>query len=202
MRPNPFIDVLTFLAKPDILTIVFWFLLVGGFGIAITVWRSEPAQRSARTIGVWVARLLIGAMWWQQSLWKVPPNYSGLLYWMKQEVAHAAIPLQSQLVGSVVIPHIDFFGPLVYAIEATIGISLIVGIFTRLGALLGVLMGLNLWLGLYSAPGEWPWTYFFLITIQFLFLLDPPGYCLGADALLRRQATAQWFGRWHALAKL
>ena len=24
--------------KPDILTIVFWILLVGGFGIAITVW--------------------------------------------------------------------------------------------------------------------------------------------------------------------
>ena len=36
-------------------------------------------------------------------------------------------------------------------------------------------MGLNLWLGLYSAPGEWPWTYMFLIIIQALFIIDPPG---------------------------
>lgn len=58
------------------------------------------------------------------------------------------------------------------------------GLLTRLGALLGTLMALNLWLGLYSAPGEWPWTYMFLVVIQALFAIDPPGRSLGADALL------------------
>jgi hypothetical protein len=38
---------------------------------------------------------------------------------------------------------------------------------------------------LYSAPGEWPWTYTFLIVIQALFVLDPPGRSLGVDALRR-----------------
>jgi uncharacterized membrane protein YphA (DoxX/SURF4 family) len=60
-----------------------------------------------------------------------------------------------------------------------IGVSLIVGLQTRWLSLLGLLMGLNLWLGLYSAPGEWPWTYGFLIIIQILFVIDPPGRCLG-----------------------
>ena len=36
-------------------------------------------------------------------------------------------------------------------------------------------MAINLWLGLYNAPGEWPWTYMFLVVIQLIYLIDPPG---------------------------
>jgi uncharacterized membrane protein YphA (DoxX/SURF4 family) len=124
-------------------------------------------------------------MWWQQSLWKIPPNYDGLIYWMKQMVDHAAIPLQGDLVANIVLPNIAVFGPLVYLIEISIGVSLMLGLLSRLGALAGTGMAINLWLGLYSAPGEWPWTYFFLIIIQLLFLIDPPGRSLGVDVLLR-----------------
>jgi hypothetical protein len=66
-------------------------------------------------------------------------------------------------------------------------VSLLLGLLSRAGALLGLLMALNLWLGLYSAPGEWPWTYMFLAIIQALFVIDPPGRALGADTLLRRR---------------
>jgi uncharacterized membrane protein YphA (DoxX/SURF4 family) len=190
MRPNPLTDVIAFLTKAGSLTEIYWALLAGSILIALAAWDRNASQPHWRQLGIWLARLLIGSMWWQQSLWKVPPNYDGLLYWMKQEVDHAAIVLQSQLIGSIVIPHIDIFGPLVYAIEVSIGVSLMLGLLTRWGALLGLLMGLNLWLGLYSAPGEWPWTYFFLIVIQFLFVIDPPGRCLGVDALLRRVLPA------------
>jgi uncharacterized membrane protein YphA (DoxX/SURF4 family) len=138
-------------------------------------------------MGVWLLRLLVGGLWWQQSLWKIPPNYDGLVYWMKQMVEHAAIPLQGQLVRVVVLPNIALFGPLVYGVEVLIGVSLMLGLLTRAGACLGALMAVNLWLGLYSAPGEWPWTYGFLIIIQLLFMLDPPGRSLGADVLLRRR---------------
>jgi uncharacterized membrane protein YphA (DoxX/SURF4 family) len=90
-------------------------------------------------------------------------------------------------VGSIVLPNLAVFGPLVYLVELTIGVSLLLGLFSRVGALLGLLMGLNLWLGLYSAPGEWPWTYMFLVMIQALFVIDPPGRALGADVLLRHR---------------
>jgi uncharacterized membrane protein YphA (DoxX/SURF4 family) len=59
-------------------------------------------------------------------------------------------------VRDIVLPHLAIFGPLVYLVELTIGVSLQLGLCSRGGALLGALMGLNLWLGLYSAPGEWP----------------------------------------------
>jgi uncharacterized membrane protein YphA (DoxX/SURF4 family) len=126
-------------------------------------------------------------MWWQQTLWKIPPNFDGLKFWMQQEADHAAIILQGALVRDLVLPNLAVFGPLVYLVELAIGVSLLLGLFSRAGALLGLLMGLNLWLGLYSADNEWPWTYMFLTMIQALFVIDPPGRVLGADALLRHR---------------
>jgi hypothetical protein len=49
-------------------------------------------------------------------------------------------------------------------------------------------MAANLWLGLYCSSAEWPWTYFFLLVIQIMLLVQRPGRSLGLDAiLLRRQ---------------
>ena len=98
-------------------------------------------------------------------------------------VDHASTQLQSVLVRDIVLPNIAVFGPLVYVIEVMIGISLILGLATRLGALLGALMAINLWLGLYDAPNEWPWTYMFIVVVQLIYLIDPPGRSLGVDAL-------------------
>jgi uncharacterized membrane protein YphA (DoxX/SURF4 family) len=188
MRPNPAHDVLIFLTQGSWLTAVFWLLLLSSICIAALVWRSEPTQRSARHVSRWLLRSVIGVMWWQQSLWKVPPNYDGLVYWMKQMVDHASTVLQSALVRDVVLPRIAVFGPLLYLIEVGIGVSLILGLLTRLGGVIGALMAANLWLGLYSAPGEWPWTYFFLVVLQLLFTVDPPGRSLGADVLIGRRS--------------
>jgi hypothetical protein len=99
-------------------------------------------------------------------------------------VEHASTELQSVLVRDIVLPNIAIFGPLVYAIEVAIAVSLILGLATRLGALLGALMAINLWLGLYNAPTEWPWTYMFLVILQLIYLIDPPGRSLGVDALV------------------
>ena len=113
----------------------------------------------------------MGAFWWQQSLWKLPPFYTdhpeapfgetGLAYWMGLLGKHAAIPLQADFVNHVVLPHFYWFAPLVYLLELLTGVSLMFGAFVRAFAIVGALQILNIWLGLYSAPGEWPWTYFF-----------------------------------------
>jgi uncharacterized membrane protein YphA (DoxX/SURF4 family) len=184
MRPNPLTDALSFLADASLPRPVFLLLLLGSAAPALFTWRRDPAQRSIRHIGVGVLRVIVGTMWWQQSLWKVPPHYDwGLIHWMQEMVEHASTQLQSALVRDIVLPNIAVFGPLVYAIEVAIAVSLILGLATRLGALLGALMAINLWLGLYNAPGEWPWTYMFLVVLQLIYLIDPPGRSLGVDAL-------------------
>jgi uncharacterized membrane protein YphA (DoxX/SURF4 family) len=157
-------------------------------------WRRNPAERAPRDLGIWALRVLMGTMWWQQTLWKIPPNFDGLKYWMQQEVDHAAVALQSALVRDIVLPNIAVFGPLVYLVELAIAVSLLLGLFSRAGALLGLLMAVNLWLGLYSADGEWPWTYMFLVMIQAWFVIDPPGRVLGVDALLRRRDNVRSAG--------
>lgn len=184
MRPNPLHDAGAFLTKASWLTPVFWLLLLAAVAIAVAVWRRNPASRTPRDAALALLRFLVGVMWWQQSLWKVPPNYGGLIYWMKQMVAHAAIPAQGAFVGQVLLPNIAIVGPLVYLGEVAVGVSLMLGLLSRLGGVLGLVMALNLWLGEYSTPGEWPWTYFFLVLLQAWCVIDPPGRCLGADVLL------------------
>jgi uncharacterized membrane protein YphA (DoxX/SURF4 family) len=198
MRPDPLHDAARFLTQAGWYTPVYWLLLLASIIIAIVVWRREPGQRTARNLGVWGLRVLMGTMWWQQTLWKIPPNFAGLQYWMQQEADHAAIVLQGVLVRDVVLPNLAVFGPLVYAVELLIALSLLLGLFSRAGALLGLLMGLNLWLGLYSAQGEWPWTYMFLVMIQAWFVIDPPGRALGADMLwnVRHRAHASAAFSW------
>jgi uncharacterized membrane protein YphA (DoxX/SURF4 family) len=182
MPPTPWNDAADFLSKSAWTTPVCWLLLAASLIVAWFAFARLPEQRSPRAVAIWLLRLLIGAMWWQQSLWKIPPNFDGLKYWMQQMVDHAAIPLQGRLVAQIVLPNITLFGPLIYLVEVAIGVSLMLGLLSRLGALLGALMALNLWLGLYSAQGEWPWTYMFLLVIQVWFVIDPPGRCLGIDA--------------------
>ena len=198
MRDNPLTDASAFLVDTEKFwfTVIFWLLLLGSIAAALQVWRTDPAQHSARHIGIGLLRFITGCMWWQQSLWKIPPHYDwGLIHWMQEMVEHASTELQSALVRDFVLPNIAVFGPLVYAIEVAIGVSLILGLFTRLGAALGALMAINLWLGLYNAPGEWPWTYMFLVVIQLLFVINPPGRSLGIDALLWRRQVDSRKGR-------
>ena len=141
MRPNPLHDAVHFLTQPGWFTAVFWLLLLASVAIAALAWRRDPAQRTPRDLGIWGLRVLMGAMWWQQTLWKIPPNFDGLKYWMQQEADHAAIALQGTLVRDIVLPNLAVFGPLVYLVELTIGVSLLLGLFSRAGALLGLLMG-------------------------------------------------------------
>jgi uncharacterized membrane protein YphA (DoxX/SURF4 family) len=176
------------------MTVIFWLLLVASSAIAAYAYRTVSAHRSLADVGNWGFRLVIGAMWWQQNLWKLPPYYTdhpeqpfgdtGLTYWVKLMGQHAAVPLQADFVNNVVLTHFYWFAPAVYGLEVLTAVSLMLGVFVRLFGIIGALQILNLWLGLYSAPGEWPWTYFFLLVLMLIFAAHHYGRSLGLDALM------------------
>ena len=199
MKPNPFADALHFLVQPAWTTVVYWLLLLGSIAIAFQAWRSIPAQRSWCHVGNWLCRFFVGTMWWQQTLWKLPPLYtdnpsdplnSGLHFWMTREGQSAAISLQADFVNHLVLPNFYLFAPIVYGLEVLTAVSLILGLFVRLWGVIGALQVLNLWLGLYNAEGEWPWTYFFLLVLMVIFTLHRYGRSLGLDALILARMPA------------
>jgi hypothetical protein len=198
MNPNPISDVVDFLRQPAWTTGIFWLLGLASLVIAVYAFGTIPSQRRVTHIWDWAFRVLIGAMWWQQTLWKLPPAYTdhpeqpfgetGLAYWMGVEGRSAAIPAQADFVNNIVLPHFYLFAPIVYSLEVLTAASLLLGIFVRLWGVIGALQILNLWLGLYSAPGEWPWTYFFLLVLMLIFALHRYGRRLGLDAIIVARA--------------
>jgi hypothetical protein len=201
MKHDPISDVIDFFQRPGLTTVIFWLLVLGSIAIAVYVFSTMPEQRRFEHVGNWIFRLLIGCMWWQQTLWKLPPYYTdhpdqpfgatGLAYWMGLLGKSAAIPLQADFVNNIVLPHFYVFAPIVYAAEVLTAVSLILGVFVRLWGLIGALQILNLWLGLYNAEGEWPWTYFFLLVLQLIFALHRYGRSLGLDALIAKRSQAR-----------
>jgi uncharacterized membrane protein YphA (DoxX/SURF4 family) len=197
MRTNPITDSLYFLFNSKLwwifVILVVTSLVIAGFNLA-----RDENQRNVKDISTYVMRFLVGCMWWQQSLWKLPPTYTdlpdgsgGLRYWMQKMVDGAAFQLHSDFVHYIVLPNFYLFAPVVYAVEVFIGVSLMTGFAVRLAGTLGALMAINLWLGLYRTPNEWPWTYFFLIVIQVLFVIHRAGRSLGADALIAERLKAR-----------
>ncbi|HVC52512.1 MAG TPA: hypothetical protein VND87_10865 [Stellaceae bacterium] len=69
MNPNPIADVVAFVTQPGRMNAVFCGLLAAGGVIALYVFATRPEQRRFHHVMRWASRLLIGAMWWQQSLW-------------------------------------------------------------------------------------------------------------------------------------
>ena len=199
MRTNPFYDSWLFLVgqTPDhdtlggakyLLALLYAALLIGGIAIAATAWARDPAQRNGRTLAIWLFRTLIGTMWLQGSLWKLPlPVAGGFQYWTGQLVEHSWLPAHAALVRDVLLPNIAILDPLVWVTETLLAASLMLGVGVRLAGLVGIAFTLNLWVGLYHRADEWPWNYVFLIFVHAFFILDRAGECLGLDAIWRRR---------------
>ena len=199
MRTNPFHDSWLFLIgqTPDhdalggaryLLVALYAAALVGGMVVAAQAWSRDPGQRNGRTLAVWLFRMLIGTMWLQGSLWKLPlPVAGGFRYWTGQLVEHSWLPAHAALVRDVLLPNIAVLDPLVWLTETLLGLSLMLGFGVRLAGLVGIAFTLNLWVGLYHRGDEWPWNYIFLVMVHGFFVLDRAGECLGLDAMRARR---------------
>jgi uncharacterized membrane protein YphA (DoxX/SURF4 family) len=68
--------------------------------------------------------------------------------------------------------------------ETFIGVTLMLGLLTRLGSVVAIGMAANIAIGILSVPHEWGWTYTMLIMLPALFLFSGAGRSFGVDALL------------------
>jgi uncharacterized membrane protein YphA (DoxX/SURF4 family) len=77
----------------------------------------------------------------------------------------------------------------VFVAELVFAGSMLLGLAVRFVGVLAIAYTLQLWLGLYDNPSEWPWTYMFLALLMLLFVVEPAGRSLGLDAWLRRNVA-------------
>ena len=134
-----------------------------------------------------LCRIAIGILWLTALIWKLPPNFippeglRSLKDWMELEVQYPVVPIYGQFVQSIVLPNFTLFAWATFIVELSIGLGLLLGFFTRAAAVLGLLMSLNLTIGLLNVPNEWPWSYIMLVMFQILFVLTDPGRVWGLD---------------------
>jgi uncharacterized membrane protein YphA (DoxX/SURF4 family) len=213
MRTDPFSDTWQFLVgqQPDQLALgvfgwvflaLFWALLIGSAVIAAINWRADPAQRTMADLWTWVARTMMGAMWFQGALWKLPfPQSPGFFHWTSQIVEHAAFGWHRALASEVMLPLLPLFQAIAFFGEMAFAISLMLGLAVRLSSLLAIGFVVQLWLGLYRVDFEWPWLFWFMIFTLGWFIVHRAGRSLGLDALLLRgNRLPPALARWHALA--
>jgi hypothetical protein len=198
MRDNPIHTFFQVLGGniPDQLTLggfrwlevaLFWMLLLGCLAIAYTNWRLDPTQRTAVHLSIWAMRLVSAGMWYLGTLWKLPlPISTGFKYWLENTVKYSSFAAHASLM-QVFLDHIALVQPLVYLLETALAVSLMLGIAVRLAGVVGVLFILNLLIGLYNDPTEWPWTYVGIICAHGMFAAAQAGRSLGFDNLLAKR---------------
>jgi uncharacterized membrane protein YphA (DoxX/SURF4 family) len=146
--------------------------------------------------GFWIAflRIAVGAAWLLGGLLKVlDPHYaSGVLQPLLANWALRGNDAIGAFVTSALLPNVDVLAFALKALELLVGVSLVLGIFTRLGAFCGFAIVAAGWVfqhGFDSAAGYGNSTFIVLVTMLFL-IFAPASRVFAADRLMMRKIAA------------
>ncbi len=158
-----------------------------GFGAAVSDQaRAAPVTLSERSLtALALVRIFFGFLWFQQLSWKMPPDFGGLRTDVVREAQHTILPGYSSIIQNVFLTHYTILGTCIWAAEFLVGILLLFGICSRLGAALALLLSIQLYVGIAYAPGEWYWGYGMLLMLSLTLLVVPTGRRLGVDQILQ-----------------
>jgi uncharacterized membrane protein YphA (DoxX/SURF4 family) len=109
--------------------------------------------------------------------------------WVGRQIGDLATldlyPWYKRFLTAYVVPHSELFGYLVTIGEITVGACLLLGLLTRVNALVGLFMLINYYLGPGMAHGSLMLAHQqILIIALMIFVLSNPGRALGLDGLL------------------
>ncbi|RZU31140.1 DoxX family protein [Blastococcus saxobsidens] len=151
----------------------------------------EPLDTGRGSRGAVAAvRVVVGMLWVANSGWKTPPDFgqdtgTGLFRFTRYAVEHPVFPPYTWLVDNVVLPNFVLFGYAVLLLEAALGAFLLVGLATRLWAVLGMVQTTAITLSVLNAPDEFPWTYYLMFAAHVVLFATAAGRTAGLDGLLR-----------------
>src|ERR1700730_18716593 len=138
MRTNPFYAAWLFLIgrtsehEPSgiggLLTVLFLVFLAASIWIAYKNWLQDPAQRTKEHLATCFMRVMIGAMWFQGSIWKLPLPVSGGFEAAIAPIAeYAAFDLHRWLAKNIFMSLLPVLDPIVYVTELSLAVAYILG---------------------------------------------------------------------------
>ena len=151
-----------------------------------------------------VVRVGVALLWIQNVSWKDPPAFgagrspSGLYAFTRDAVEHPVFGPYTWLVEHVVLPNFSFFGWTVLLVESALGAFLLIGLATRLWAVVGIGQTIAIALSVLNAPNEWVWSYLLMLLAHVALFATAAGRYGGLDGLLR----PRWLASPTRLARL
>jgi thiosulfate dehydrogenase (quinone) large subunit len=142
------------------------------------------ASRLSRAL-VAIVRVGLALLWMGGASWKVPPRFEALHEWTLYAVDRPVFGPWAWLVEHLVLPSFTFFGWVTLLVEASLGAFLLIGLATRLWALVGIGQTLAITLSALNAPNEWVWSYLLMLLMHLALFATAAGRFGGLDGLLR-----------------
>ncbi len=135
------------------------------------------------------ARIYVGCVWFAYGTSKFEPDWAKteFLSAVKDCVAHASGPMHAFL-ANVVVPNQGTFAWLIACGETLVGVALILGLFTKAGAIGGMFLSLNYFLatGQYKSRLGLESLELMLFVFSLLLLALPSARAFSLDSLLHR----------------
>lgn len=135
-------------------------------------------------------RVGVALLWIGNVGWKNPPDFSTLRYFTKFAVSDPVFPPFSWVVEHVILTNFTLFGWVTLLVEASLGAFLLLGLATRLWALIGIGQSLAITMSVLNAPHEWEWSYYLMILAHLALFATAAGRSYGLDAVFRARWAA------------
>jgi thiosulfate dehydrogenase [quinone] large subunit len=132
-----------------------------------------------------VVRITLAVVWFQGASWKAPPDFAALGNFTRFAVSEPVFAPWAFFVDSVVLPNLAVFGWSVLLVESLLAAFLVLGLFTRLFALVGAGQTTAIALSALNAPNEWIWSYLLMILAHLAVFAMAAGRSGGLDGVLR-----------------
>lgn len=146
--------------------------------------RRLPTETPITRATIAAVRIVFGLLWLTQSSWKTPP-FDLLRSFTGYAVSDPVFAPYSFVVEKVVLPNFTIFGWLTTVTEVSIGAFLILGLTTRLWAVVGMAQTVAISLSIINAPNEWSWAFHMMFAGHAILWATAAGRTFGLDGVLR-----------------
>lgn len=109
----------------------------------------------------------------------------GFVTYVSSNLNGNPLPWFVNFAQTMLLPNWQSVAKLQFLAETLVGISLLLGLCTVLGGLVGVFLQVNIFLLTFGK--EWPWVYIIMIVILAVAALSRSGRTVGLDALLAKR---------------